>query len=153
MRPAMAILTILALSGYGATSPTPEDPAAVEATIRALEQAEVDALLRNDPAAVREHWADDYVVNNPFNMVVNASEGPIQAGTLTYDSFVREIERVVVHENTVIVMGHEMVVPTSTSPDAGRTIQRRFTNFWMHRDGRWLLSARHASVVCDPEEG
>jgi ketosteroid isomerase-like protein len=149
----MMILGVLVLFGCGAGAPSPEDGAGVEAMIRSLEQAEVDALLRNDLAAVRAHWADDYVVNNPFNMVVNASEGPIQAGTLTYDSFVREIERVVVHENTVIVMGRELVVPNASSPDAGATIQRRFTNIWMNRDGRWLLSARHASVVCPPAAG
>lgn len=132
MRPAIAILIVLLFAGCGATGRSSEDGAGVEATIRALEQAEVDALLRNDLAAVRAHWADDYVVNNPFNVVVNASEGPIQAGTLTYSSFVREIERVLVHENTVIVMGRELVVPSGSSPDADATIQRRFTNIWMN---------------------
>lgn len=153
MRPAMAVLGVLIFLGCGAGEPSPGESAGVEAMIRALEQEEVDALLRNDPAAVRAHWAEDYVVNNPFNVVVNASEGPIQAGTLTYDSFVREIERVVVHENAVVVMGREQVVPSAGSPDAGATIERRFTNFWMKRDGRWLLSARHASVICPRAAG
>lgn len=119
-----------------------------EQEIRKLEQAEVDALLRNDLAAMRSNWAKDYVVNNPFNEVVDASKGPIQAGTLTYSSFIREIERVLVHGDTVIVMGRETVVPKGTSPDAGKTINRRFTNIWMKQDGKWLLTARHASVIC-----
>lgn len=147
MRLAIAILSLLLSAGCGAAGRSAEDPAAVEATIRALEQSEVDALLRNDLAAVRAHWADDYVVNNPFNVAVNASEGPIQAGTFTYASFIREIERVLVRGNTVIVMGRETVVPSGRSPSAGETIQRRFTNIWMDREGRWLLSARHASVI------
>ena len=66
---------------------------ALQQKIRKLEQAQVDALLRSDLAAMRSNWAKDYVVNNPFNVAVDASKGPIQAGTLTYSSFTREIER------------------------------------------------------------
>jgi len=39
---------------------------------------------------MRRNWASDYVVNNPFNVVVNASEGPIQAGTL-YEFGMKEL--------------------------------------------------------------
>lgn len=74
-----AVLLTLALSGCAAIGSSPEDNTELEAHIRALEQAEVDALLRSDPVAIRANWADDYVVNNPFNVVVDASEGPIQA--------------------------------------------------------------------------
>jgi hypothetical protein len=125
---------------------------ALEQKIRKLEQGEIDALLRNDINAVESNWAKDYVVNNPFNVVVNASQGPIRAGTLTYSSFVREVERVLIHGNTVIVMGHETVVPSGTSADVGKTINRRFTNIWMKRNGKWLLTARHASVICPKRE-
>ena len=121
----------------------------VHSLITRFEQEEVDALLRNDLAAVRAHWAPDYVVNNPFGKVVNASEGPIQAGSLTYTLFARNIERIVVQKDVVIVMGSERVVPKPPSADAGKTINRRFTNFWMRRNGKWLLTARHASVICD----
>jgi len=131
------------MSGQGAKMNS-----ALEQKIRKLEQAQVDTLLRSDLAAMRSNWAKDYVVNNPFNVAVDASKGPIQAGTLTYSSFTREIERVLIHENTVIVMGSETVVPKGTSPDAGKTIHRRFTNIWMKREGKWLLTARHASVIC-----
>jgi len=148
MKKLATLLIALALSGCATHTRSAGDPAGVEARIRTYEQAEVDALLRNDLAGVRAHWADDYVVNNPFSVVVAASQGPIQRGTLTYSSFVREIERLEIRGSTVVVMGREVVVPSGTSPDAGETIHRRFTNIWMKRDGRWLLSARHASVVC-----
>jgi hypothetical protein len=120
----------------------------LEQKIRKLEQAQVDALLRNDIAAMETNWAKDYTVNNPFSQVVNASQGPIRAGTLTYSSFVRDIERVLIHGKTVIVMGQETIVPSGTSPDSGKTINRRFTNVWMKRNGKWLLTARQASVIC-----
>ena len=120
----------------------------LEQEIRKLEQGQVDALMRNDLAAMKANWAKDYVVNNPFNEAVDASKGPIQAGTLTYSSFVREVERVLIRGNTVIVMGRETVVPKGTSPDAGKTINRRFTDVWMKQKGKWLMTARQASVVC-----
>jgi ketosteroid isomerase-like protein len=121
---------------------------ALEQEIRKLEQAQVDALLRDDVAAMKRNWAEDYVVNNPFNEAVDASKGPIQAGTLRYSSFIREIERVLIRGEVVIVMGRETVVPKATSPDSGKTINRRFTNIWMKRKGKWLLTARHANVIC-----
>ena len=120
----------------------------LEQEIRTLEQAQVDALLRNDIAAMRRNWATDFVVNNPRNEVVEASKGRIASGTRTYSSFIREVEKVLIHGNTVIVMGQEIVVPSGTAPDAGKTIIRRFTNIWMKRDGKWLLTARQATVIC-----
>ena len=143
----LAAAFTFAVSGW-VSGQSAKQNGALEQEIRKLEQAEIDALLRNDLAAVKGHWAKDYVVNNPFNKVVDASKGPIQAGTLTYSSFIREIERVLIHGNTVIVMGRETVVPKGTSPDAGKTINRRYTNIWMKGNGKWLLTARHASVIC-----
>ena len=121
---------------------------AVEQEIRKLEEEQVDALLRDDVATIKRNWAEDYVVNNPFNEVVDARQGPIQAGTLRYSSFIQEIERVLIRGEVVIVMGRETVVPKGTSPDSGKTINRRFTNIWMKRKGKWLLTARHANVIC-----
>lgn len=144
---AMLVSFVLISSAAGQV-PTP----ALEQEIRKLEQAEVSALLRNDIASMRTHWATDYVVNNPLNKVVDASKGRIASGTRTYSSFIREIERVLIHDNTIIVMGQETVVPSGTTPDAGKTIIRRFTNIWMRREGKWLLTARQATVIC-PNQG
>ncbi len=142
-----AIAIIFVTSGL-VSAQSAKQNLANELEIRSLEQAQVDALLRNDLAAMERNWAKDYTVNNPFSQAVKASEGPIRGGRLTYSSFVREIERVLLHGKTVIVMGNETVVPTGNSADAGKTINRRFTNFWMKKNGKWLLTARHASVIC-----
>lgn len=121
---------------------------AIDEEIRRLEQEEVDALLQNDMVAIEKLWAEDYTVNNPRNEVGRASEGPIRAGIRAYSSFLREIEEVLIHGDTIIVMGRETVVPKGPAPDAGQTIYRRFTNIWMKNDGKWLLTARHANVIC-----
>lgn len=120
----------------------------VERTVRRLDLAEADAVLRADFAAVERLWAKDMTVNNPFNQVVKSSSGRVRTGAVTYASFVRNIESVQVHGDTVIAMGNEVVVPSGKSPGAGTTIRRRYTNVWMKRDGEWLLTARHANVIC-----
>lgn len=131
-----------------ALAQSPKDNDSVEHEIRRLDLKEADAVLRADFSTVEQLWATDLVVNNPFNQVVEGSKGPIRTGTLTYSSFVRKIESVRVHGDTVFVMGLETVVPKDDSPGAGQTIHRRYTNVWMKRDGRWLLTARHANVIC-----
>ncbi len=143
----LALIIYFVMTGSVLGQSTKQD-STLEHKIRKLEQAQVDALLRNDIDAMKRNWATDYVVNNPLNKVVEASKGRIQSGTRTYSSFVREIERVLIHGNTVIVMGQETVVPSGTASDVGKTIIRRFTNIWMMRDGKWLLTARQATVIC-----
>jgi ketosteroid isomerase-like protein len=119
---------------------------AVEREVRRLDLAHADAVLRGDLAAMDKFWTKDFIVNNPFNEIDKADR--IRNGAVTYSSFERVPEAVMVHGDTVIVMGHETVVPKGGSPDAGKTINRRYTNVWMKRDGRWRLVARHASVIC-----
>ena len=129
----------------GATAVASEE---VEATVRRLDLAEADAVLRGNFAAIEKLWAKDMTVNNPFNQVVKSSMGRVRTGAVTYTSFVRNIESVQVHGDTVFAMGNEVVVPSGKSPGAGTTIRRRYTNVWMKRDGEWLLTAHHANVIC-----
>lgn len=148
MRTILALLFLNSWLFHPVFSQQVPAPEAVEQEIRQLEQQQVRYLLQGDVKALARQWAPDYVVNNPFHQAVNASQGPIQQATLTYSSFVREVERVLHHGQTVVVMGAETVVPSGTSADAGTTIRRRFTNVWMNTTGQWLLVARQASAVC-----
>jgi ketosteroid isomerase-like protein len=125
---------------------TPNQKAKIEQEIRQLDRAHAEAILRGDLAALDKLWTEDFRVNNPFNEIDKADR--IRTGTVTYSSFIREPEAILIHGDTVIVMGRETVVPKGNSPDAERTINRRYTNIWMKRDGKWRLIARHASVIC-----
>lgn len=123
---------------------------ALEQEIRRLESADVAAVLNNDMAAADKLWAEDLTVNAPNNRLVRGKKAVVElknSGT-KYASFVRDIESVLIHGDTVIVMGQEIVVPTGESPDAGKTVRRRFTNLWMKSGGKWHLTARQASVIC-----
>lgn len=124
--------------------------AAVEQEIRRLESVDVDAVLRNDMAAADKLWAEDLTVNAPNGRLVRGKKEVVELKNsgVKYASFVREIESVLIHEDTVIVMGRETVVPAGESPGAGNIIRRRFTNVWMKSQGKWLMTARQSSVVC-----
>ena len=138
------ILTVLVPGLVSAQSA--KQKGVIEQEIRRLDLAHADAILRGDLAALDKLWTKDFKVNNPFNEIDKADR--IRNGAVTYSSFIREPESVLVHGDTVIVMGREEVVPKGNSPDAGKTINRRYTNIWMKRQGRWRLIARHASVIC-----
>jgi ketosteroid isomerase-like protein len=139
-----AALTVL-VSDF-ASAQTAKQKVAIEHEIRKLDLAHADAILRGDLPALDKLWTDDFRVNNPFNEIDQANR--IRSGAVTYSSFVREPESVMVHGNTVIVMGREITVQKGSSPQAGKTINRRYTNIWMKRQGKWRLVARHASVIC-----
>ncbi len=145
----LSVVSLASVLCAGLLSAQSSENRILEQQIRALEQTQVKLLLNGDINGMQKNWATDYVVNNPFNQVVNASAGPVRQGRLTYSSFARDIERVMIHGNTVIVMGSETVVPSGASEDAGKTIHRRFTDVWMNRNHRWLLTARHANAICE----
>jgi hypothetical protein len=84
-------------------------------------------------------WAEDFTVNNPRNGITNGRKevaALIRNGTIDYASFVREIEVVLFHGDTVIVMGQETIKPVGKAPFAGQTVRRRSTHFWMKRGGQ-----------------
>ena len=123
-----------------------------EGEIRQIDLAEADAILRNDAAAAEAFYADDIVVNNPRYTVTNGKRALmslIKSGSIHYSSFVRDIETIAFQGDTAIVMGKETVKPDGKAPGAGQTILRRYTNVWMKRDGKWLLIARHANIICN----
>jgi ketosteroid isomerase-like protein len=135
-------------------SPPPAEaakPDAVEQEIRRLDQAEAAALLRKDVATLEKLWAEDFTVNNPRNSISDGRSAVLTLfgnGTIDYASVVRETEKVLVHGDTVITMGQETIKPVGKAPFAGLTVRRRYTHFWMKRDGQWRLRARHANAVC-----
>lgn len=124
---------------------------ALEQEIRRLDSAEIDAVLRKDVAALEKLWAEDFTVNNPRGEISNGRKevfALIRNGVIDYSSFVREVEKMLIHGDTVILMGLETVKLVNKAPQAGQSVRRRFTNIWMKRNGEWRLTARHANVIC-----
>ncbi len=123
---------------------------AAEREIRKIDEAERVAVLAGDLPAIERAWADDFTVNAPNNQVLKGKKDAValvRAGILDYASFERDVEAVLIHGDTAILMGLETVKPRNKAPEAGRTVRRRFTNIWMKRDGRWQLTARQATNI------
>ena len=126
-----------------------QNDAQKETEVRAMEQVEVQALLQKDTVTLKKIWAPDFMVNSPFNMVfIGGQVGLVSAGIISYTSFIRNIEHVMVLKDVVITMGSETVIPSGVDPMAGQTIQRRYTNIWMKEKGEWIMVARHANNIC-----
>jgi len=148
----MKLLLLAALATFVLAGLTPGQTAkrndVLEQEIRRLDLGEAEAVLHSDFATSDRLWAADYRVNARHNKIERASTGPIRTGNLKYSSFVREIESVFIHGETVIVMGRETVTPRGNSHDRGKVLYRRYTNIWMKIKGRWRLIACHANVIC-----
>lgn len=119
---------------------------AIETEVKKLDSLHAAAVLSGNLIEMDKYWTEDFMVTNPFNEIDRANR--IRNGAVTYVSFQRICEAIQIRENTAILMGKEIVVPKGKSPDAGKTINRRYTNIWMRLNGQWRLVARHASVIC-----
>ena len=120
-----------------------------EADVREMEIVEAEALLQKDIPTLQKVWSSNFMVNAPINMVfIGGQIDLVKAGILSYSSFTRNIEQVMVLKDVVITMGGETVVPSGLDPLAGQTINRRYTNIWSKEKGNWVLVARHANDIC-----
>jgi ketosteroid isomerase-like protein len=130
-------------------SKTPKET--IEQQIRRLDLAEAEAVLKKDFQTLDRLSGEDFTTNSPRNEIVKGKEALkelIRKGVVDYASFVREVEAVLIYGKTVITMGRETITMGENSPQKGQTIRRRYTNVWMKRNGKWLLTARHANIIC-----
>jgi ketosteroid isomerase-like protein len=124
----------------------------IEEIIRNLEMKEIQAVVSQDLDMLSRIWADDFMVNNPFNVVIKGNSvvlDRIRSGFIHYSSFERDIESIMVLGDVVIVMGQETITPVGNAPGAGKIINRRYTNIWRLNAGEWRVQARHANIICE----
>ncbi|HEX8250445.1 MAG TPA: nuclear transport factor 2 family protein [Pyrinomonadaceae bacterium] len=124
---------------------------ALEQEIRRLDLAEAEAILKKDFQALDKLTGEDFTTNSPRNEIVKGKESLkelMRKGVVDYASFTRETEAVLIYGKTVVTMGRETIVMSDASPQKGQTIRRRYTNVWMKRNDKWLLTARHANIIC-----
>lgn len=122
-----------------------------EKEIRQLEKAQCDAIVQHDTATLYKLWADDLTVNSPSNDVVKleTAKFAIRNGFIDYSLFESNLEEIMIFKDMVITMGSEKIKPIGKAPMAGHTVNRRYTQVWMKRNGEWKLVARHANLVTD----
>ncbi|MBL0356798.1 MAG: nuclear transport factor 2 family protein [Chitinophagaceae bacterium] len=122
-----------------------------EEEIKKLDLAHARAIFQGDAIALDSLMDDDVTVNHPTNRIVKEKKellDLIKQGIIRYTAFERFPETFLFFKDMVVVMGSETVVPAKGAPNAGKIIQRRYTNFWMKNNNRWSLTVRHANNVC-----
>ena len=148
---ALALPLVLALLGCSTAIPADQArDASDEATIRLLEEQERAGVLARDTAALERVWSEQLIVNAPSNQV-SSDRGVVlnlmRQGLIHYSLFERRIEWLRVDGDLAIVMGAETIQPIGSAPQAGQTVQRRFTHVWKKEAGVWRLVARHANII------
>lgn len=128
------------------------DAQTAEQEVRRLSDAEVDAFLHRDPAAMARLWSDDMVVTSPLNQVVTkqAVLALVESGFFVITEFDRQIDYLHAYGDMVVVVGREDIRWGGTMPLAGKSQHLRFTAMWMRQAGRWQEIIRHANVVPPP---
>jgi ketosteroid isomerase-like protein len=107
------------------------------------------AILARDAKAFSAVFADDAVVNNPFNRIARKADAErnLATGLIDYTSLERTIEYAATRgDHDVVLMGEEVLTPVRKAKFAGETIRRRTTEVWSDESGTWKLSLRQATV-------
>lgn len=119
--------------------------------IKNLDLAHALAIFKGDAPSLDSLMDDDITVNHPTNRIVKEKKellDLIKQGVIRYTAFERFPETFLFFKDMVVVMGSEIVVPAESAPNAGKRIQRRYTNIWMMKNNKWKLGVRHANNVC-----
>jgi ketosteroid isomerase-like protein len=120
-----------------ATARTP-----VERTLFALEEDWTRALVRRDGATFDRLLAPQFVyTENDQAMTKEELIRAVVAGSDTVESAGNEDMRAYVHGSTAIVTGWLVVRGRGASGPFDRRF--RYTDTWLHRDGRWRVIAAH----------
>ena len=107
------------------------------------------AILMRDRTEFSAVFADDAVVNNPFNRIARKADAErnLATGLIDYTSLERTIEYAALRgEHDVVLMGEEAVTPVRKAKFAGENIRRRTTEIWSDASGTWKLAVRQATI-------
>ncbi|HEV2567090.1 nuclear transport factor 2 family protein [Sphingomonas sp.] len=107
------------------------------------------AILSRDAVEFSAAFADDAVVNNPFNRIARKkdAERNLATGLIDYATLERSIEYAATRgDHDVVLMGEEVLTPVGKAKFAGEKIRRRTTEVWTDLSGTWKLAIRQATI-------
>lgn len=107
------------------------------------------AILARDATAFSAAFAEDAVVNNPFNRIARKADAErnLATGLIDYATLERSIEYAATRgRHDVVLMGEEVLTPVGKAKFAGETIRRRTTEVWTDASGAWKLAIRQATI-------
>ncbi len=147
----LAVSSAPAMADWKAANPQVTEAAKnprVAAVLKAVDAIDA-AIVAGDKEGFVGAFADDAIVNSPFNNVTTKAMAAAryQSGVLTYKYLHRSIEYAAQRrDDEVVLMGEETYEPPAGNMFAGKTVRRRFTDLWRLQGGNWRLSLRQATV-------
>ena len=126
-----------------------------EQSLRSADAAQLEAARTRDADALERMMHPAFVVNSPEGETWNRERTLAlwRSRGIGHDSFDRVVESVTLEGTVGVVVGLEVVQPSADSvagqrrADGGQAVERRFTNVWVWKDGRWQFFARHANEM------
>jgi uncharacterized protein (TIGR02246 family) len=119
-----------------------------EADIHALEDRRCKAQVAKDVATMNELFADDLIYTHSNAFVDNKQSyiDGIVAKKWDYKAIERPVENIRVSGDTALVTGQIRI--TLGNPDGTtRTINGRYLNVWLKRQGKWQFSAWQSTSI------
>ena len=119
--------------------------AAVHVATEQMDRAIIERSAKDFSAA----FAEDAVVNNPFNRIARKvdAEKNLATGLINYTTLERSIKYAAIRgEHDVVLMGEETLTPVGKAKFAGDKIRRRTTEIWTDASGEWKLAIRQATI-------
>ena len=120
----------------------------IAAALAATERMDA-AILSHDAKGFAEVFAEDAVVNNPFNRIARKADAlnNLRTGLIDYASLERSVEYAATRgAHEVVLMGEETLEPVGKARMAGKRIRRRTTEMWSDETGSWKLVIRQATI-------
>ncbi len=147
----MLVTSPAASASWRAANPEVEAAAQTPRIAAALAAADrMDrAILERDAEEFSAVFAEDAVVNNPFNKIARKedAERNLATGLIDYTTLERSIEYASVRgDHDVVLMGEEVLTPIGKAKFAGEKIHRRTTEVWTDISGEWKLAIRQATI-------
>lgn len=129
-----------------------------EASLRAADQAQLEAARTGSADAMAVLTHPNFIINNPLGETGTGARmiARFRSGEIALEKIDRTVERVALTGNVGVVIGGETVQHAPTSLEGGGVqrgvIRRRFSHTWLWEGGRWRWLARHASELPQARE-
>lgn len=133
---------------------TPYPAAAQDVTgLRKADAAQHQAARTRDADALAAMMHPAFQVNSPEGEMWSRDKTLAlwRDRGIGHDRFDRFVESASLDGDVGVIAGREIVQPSSDSiagkrrADGALPVERRFTNVWLWKDGRWWFFARHAN--------
>ena len=120
-----------------------------ETVIRNLENAEGQAWVNKDSVALFKMFSPQLVVNTPLNRVATLEvvKKLMRAGKIDVSYSEKIIEKITFINGMAVVMGRDIIKPQGAMDNAGKTVNRQYTDVWIKDESGWHLTIRQATII------